>query len=273
MKRLHSQCKVFKQEISRIQEKLDHALEPRGVSIGEDLHENLKANVDDKSPFVAENYPEHSFARMFWESQKKALSLSNPKTMKWDPLMIRWCLYLRHYSRGAYEMLRETIVIKLPSQRTLQDYTYYTKACAGFSDDVDQQLMDQTDILNCEEKDKYVILLMDEMHIKEDVVYDKHTGIQQTKLLHFKILITGAIAGFVNLGDIESHLSDFEKAVQQDETGEPQLAKSMLVIMVKGLFTKLEFPYCQFPCAALSGDQMYHPYGRQLNGWSYVVSK
>lgn len=29
--------------------------------------------------------------------------------------------------------------------------------------------------------------------------------------------------------------------------------------MVKGLFTKLEFPYCQFPCTALSGDQMYHP--------------
>ena len=106
MKRLHSQCKMLKQEISRIQEKLDHALESRGVSIGEDLHENLKAIVDDKSPFVAENYPEHSFARMFWESQKKALSLSNPKTMKWDPLMIRWCLYLRHYSRGAYEMLR-----------------------------------------------------------------------------------------------------------------------------------------------------------------------
>ena len=79
---------MLKQEISRIQEKLDHALEPRGVSIGENLHENLKTIVDDKSPFVAENYPEHSFARMFWESQKKALSLSNPKTMKWDPLMI-----------------------------------------------------------------------------------------------------------------------------------------------------------------------------------------
>ena len=29
----------------------------------------------------------------------------------------------------------------------------------------------QSDPLN-----KYVIILMDEMHIKEDVVYDKHTG-------------------------------------------------------------------------------------------------
>jgi len=78
-------------------------------------------------------------------------------------------------------MLRESNLITLPSQRTLQDYMYYTKACAGFSDDVDLQLMDQADILNCEEKDKYVILLMDEIQINEDVVYD-HTGMQVLSL-------------------------------------------------------------------------------------------
>ena len=33
----------------------------------------------------------------------------------------------------------------------------------------------------------------------------------------------------------------------------------MLVFLVKGLFHKLEFPYCQFPCTALSGDEMYDP--------------
>jgi len=38
--------------------------------------------------------------------------------------------------------------------------------------------MKQAGILNCKEKVKYVILLMDEIHIKEDVVYDKHTGMQ-----------------------------------------------------------------------------------------------
>ena len=178
MKRLHDQCRSLKQEVGRLQEKLDNALEQRGVSVDEDIHEDLKSIVEEKSPFVAETYPEHSFARIFWDSQRKALSLSNPKSMRWDPLMIRWCLYLRHFSRGAYEVLRESNVIKLPSQRTLQDYTHYTKACSGFSDEVDLQLMDAANILNCDEKDKYVILLMDEMHIKEDVVYDKHTGTQ-----------------------------------------------------------------------------------------------
>jgi len=74
--------------------KLDQAIEQRGVTISEDLHENHKSIVDEKSTFVADSYPEHSFARMFWKSQKKAMSLSNPKSMKWDHLMIRWCLYL-----------------------------------------------------------------------------------------------------------------------------------------------------------------------------------
>lgn len=64
-------------------------------------------------------------------------------------------------------MIRDSGVVSLPSQRTLRDYTYYTKACAGFSTEVDRQLME---VANCPEREKYVV---DEMHVKED---DKHTG-------------------------------------------------------------------------------------------------
>ena len=28
----------------------------------------------------------------------------------------------------------------------------------------------------CPRREKYVILLIDEMHVREDLVYDKHTG-------------------------------------------------------------------------------------------------
>ena len=68
----------------------------------------------------------------------------------------------------------------------------------------------------------------------------------------------GAITRFTNLGDIASHLSAFEKSIEQDsDVEEHVLANSMLVLLVKGLFHKLEFPYCQFPCTALSGDEIY----------------
>ena len=56
--------------------------------------------------------------------------------------MVQWCLYLCHLSGTAYEMLRKTGTIKLPSQRTIRDYihVYHTKATVGFSHEVDQQL-------------------------------------------------------------------------------------------------------------------------------------
>ena len=73
-------------------------------------------------------------------------------------------------------MIRDSGVVSLPSQGTLQHYTYYTKACAGFSSEVDRQLMDIANIANCHEGEKYVVILMDEMHVKEDLLYDKHTG-------------------------------------------------------------------------------------------------
>ena len=70
--------------------------------------------------------------------------------------MIRWCLYL-HHSAGssAYEMLEESGAIKLPSQRTFRDYTYYTKAKSSFGDDVDQQLMEAAHIHICPEREIY----------------------------------------------------------------------------------------------------------------------
>lgn len=80
---------------------------------------------------------------------------------------------------------------------------------------------------------------MDEMHIKEDLVYDKHTG---------------ELVGFTNLGEINSHLL---KLQQSQDTSITPLANSLLVVMVRGLFSSLQFPYAQFPCTKLSGDLMY----------------
>jgi hypothetical protein len=86
-------------------------------------------------------------------------------------------VYLRHLSSSAYEMVRTTGLLHLPSQRTLRDYTYYTEACHGFSASVDQQLRKVARIESCRLMEQYVVLIMDEMHIREDLVYDKHTGI------------------------------------------------------------------------------------------------
>ena len=78
---------------------------------------------------------------------------------------------------------------------------------------------------------RFVVLIIDEMKVWEDLVYDK-TG----ESLH----------GFVNLGDVNNQLQELEK---QTNTGKPHdsFATQMLTVMVRGIFLKLEFPYASFP--------------------------
>ena len=68
-------------------------------------------------------------------------------------MMIRWCLYLCHLSSSAYETLHTSGVLKLPSQRTLRDYTHYTQASCEFSSEVDKQIMDIASIQTCPERE------------------------------------------------------------------------------------------------------------------------
>lgn len=42
--------------------------------------------------------------------------------------------------------------------------------------------MDLAKVDSCRTMDKYVVLVMDEMHIEEDIVYDKHTGTMHVHL-------------------------------------------------------------------------------------------
>lgn len=83
------------------------------------------------------------------------------------------------------------------------------------------------------------------MFIKEDLVYEKQTG----KLICF-----------VNLGDVSNCLLAYEQMIDGDESDESNLAKTMMVFMVRGLFTRLRFPYAQFPCASVKGDLLFHPF-------------
>ena len=106
--------------------------------------------------------------------QKQHLGIG--EAMRWHPAMIKWCIFLRHQSSRAYETLRESGCLYLPSQRTLRDYSQCVKSTAGFSTAVDQQLMAAANLTTCKPWEKLVILLLDEMYVREDLVYLKRTG-------------------------------------------------------------------------------------------------
>ena len=82
-----------------------------------------------------------------------------------------------------------------------------------------------------------------EMYITEDLVHDKRTG---------------ALIGFNNLGDINTHLLQFQSGLEKDADS-TVLSKTMLVFMVRGLFSNLEFTYAQFACTDITGDLYFAP--------------
>ncbi len=75
-------------------------------------------------------------------------------------------------------------------------------------------LLDAADVKSCPERDKCV-LLIDDMHIREDLVFDKNSG---------------KMIGYANLGEIYNHLIDFEQSIS-NPAAVPKFAKTMLHVV------------------------------------------
>ena len=106
-------------------------------------------------------------------------------------MMVKWCLHLKMISSAAYHSMRSSGFIKLPSERTLRDYTHLIKAATGIQPEVSLQMMKEAKMDELEDWQKYVAVVFDEVKIKEDLVYNKHTS---------------EIIGFLDLGDVNNQL-------------------------------------------------------------------
>lgn len=243
LRRLHNDNHKLNRRIKYLDKKLVSTTIRDGVTLTDELHSDFKEIASESTNKIYSSHSENSLARLFWDQQMKASQFKKSTSMKWHPLFIKWCLYLRHLSGKSYELLRSSGCIKLPSQSTLRDYTHCIPSGIGFSVEVDQNLVDVAFLSN--ELNKYVFLIMDEVHIKRDLVYDKHEG---------------CLIGFINLGEINNQLIEFEHALAADqESTQPTLASTMLVLMVRGLFAKLNYPYAQFACSDVSGGLLFDP--------------
>ncbi len=151
------------------------------------------------------------------------------------PAIIKWCLHLKFMSTACYNAIRTSGLISLPSERTLRDYTHWIKAGVGFSAEVDAQLVKEAKIL--EEKDRYIVFVWDEMKIRSDLVFNKHTC---------------ELVGFVNVGEINAHI---DKIAEGDDN--QSIASHMLLFMVRGMCSKLEFPYAHFATKGVSADLLF----------------
>ena len=85
---------------------------------------------------------------------------------------------------------------------------------------------------------RYVTIVLDEMKVKEDIVYDKTTR---------------NVIGFCNLGIINDELIQYGRG----EDIHPPVAKQILSVMVCGLFFKFDFPLAHFSTEGVTGNLLY----------------
>ena len=148
LRRLHDDSRCLQKKLRRREDRIAALIAREGVSLDAETTDDLSTIMTEQNASIAQKYPPNSFQRVFWEQQKEA-SCGNRHGMRWHPAMIKWCLFLRHQSSKAYELLRDSGCIHLPSQRTLRDYSHCVKSEAGFSTAVDLLLMKANSMSSC----------------------------------------------------------------------------------------------------------------------------
>ena len=97
---LHEQTIGLKQQIEKLK-KSAIAASKEGITVDEELHQDLKDISNDNIALINSMCPEGSFQRIFWDQQTEAASLNNSCSLHWHPLYIKWSLYLKHLSSKA----------------------------------------------------------------------------------------------------------------------------------------------------------------------------
>jgi len=90
-----------------MQLELDRKSSPVASEMSADIQKIM--NEQNASPFM----------KLLWEQQKTHMQ---GKPNKYHPMIIRFCLSLASKSASAYDELRSSNIIKIPSRRTLRDY-------------------------------------------------------------------------------------------------------------------------------------------------------
>jgi len=238
IKQLKTYSQSLEEEVSRLRREIKQTIRQDGVALSESECADMTSLMDANECEVNKSYPdENCYQRLFWEQQRKRASLKDSRSMRWHPAIIKWCLYLKSKSSTTYDTLRNSGFIQLPSERTLFDYTNLTTKGTGFQIDVVEALMDETS--NNKGHQRIVGLLQDEIRIKSDLVYDRHSG---------------ELIGFIDLGDVGNDLLQIQQVKKKESKS---LARYVLVLMVRGISTNLKFPLAHFSTNGVTSDQLF----------------
>ncbi|XP_070177865.1 uncharacterized protein [Littorina saxatilis] len=244
---LHRKIKDLQDEnksLSNIMDKMRRDILKEIAQKGHDLNDidnsDMLQLLRNHKSGVEKAFPnENSLPKVLWEQQLKCAQ-GKSTGIRWHPMIIKWCLYIHNVSSKAYDAMRETGFLVLPSSRTLFDYSNYLPNTNGFSTQCAIHLKEEAEKLGLFEHEwkSYVGILQDEVQINQSLVYDRHTG---------------NLIGYVDLNETANELDNLHKCMNEKSN---QVATNMLVVMVRGAVTSLKYPFACFATTGATGEYL-----------------
>jgi len=234
LKLQHDEIKKKDLRIAYLEKRFQDILDKDGVDVDSDVSEDL-ANILANSNLTTEQ-------EIFFREQFSCFSKADPKAHRWHPYMIRLALHLHMVSRSAYEDLRNTGIIKLPSSRTLYDYSHAFVPEEGISDGSIALAKSKIDKFQ-KKHQKYVTVFADEMTVSKNLVFRQSDGM---------------LVGFTHLDQVDKEVLEFDKQLSgKGESSKGELASKILAFMIKGCTSDVKYVVASYPCNQLTKDMLY----------------
>lgn len=231
------QLNAANRKITRLQKRMQDLLKKEGVNIDRQLSKDLTDILKSSDISPAQS--------IFMQQQVKASQLKNKCGMRWHPTMLRFALALHLSSPAAYETARDTGMIKLPSKRTLFDYSHAKPHKDGVDDVVLNSLAER--VSDMPKSKRYHVLMADEMFISKNLVLQKSSG---------------RLIGYTNLDNIDKEVKTLEEFLDNPDKEDPECeeteASAVLVYMVKGVSNGMKEVVATYAVSHPSVNQMYH---------------
>ena len=151
-------------------------------------------------------------------------------------MIIRYCLLLASKSAAAYDDIccnekTGTGFVILPS-RCLHDYKNYIRPQRGFNKDIVNELLEK--VKHFSDNEELFVMLMDEMKIKENLVWNKRTG---------------DLIGYVDFGNAELNYATLQKSTD--------IATHVLVFLLRSVVNPFKFSLPNFATTGAASSQMF----------------
>ena len=215
---------------------LDETLE-KSIPLSEEDHDDLEQILN----LVLKMDVPENFAILLKSQLNNCKKGIDIHQRRWDPKIISLCLTLFIRSPQAYNDLKKSGFLELPSKRLLQYYKNSVKQTPGFNKGNLTWMMKEMEKQNVSEFGRHGGIIIDEMSIQDDLIITKSGD-------------SWNIVGFVDMDRVNNNIDIISKNKKTVE-----LATHALQFVFHGL-TGFRWPVAYFGSCTATAHQLYNTF-------------